>query len=78
MKIFVDFWSREPLKNWQRGIPWSWEELGSGGQLQKARGHWNKKALPLAPRDSNLGSSSKCTPTNFNCIDKVPIERSTP
>lgn len=36
MRIFMDFWSGEPLKKWQRGVSWSWEEPGSGGQLWKA------------------------------------------
>lgn len=76
MKVFMDFWSRQYLKNWQRGVSWSWEKLGSGRQLQKAWGHWNKKAVPLAPQDCKPGGNSKCTPINFNCIDKVHIERS--
>lgn len=74
VKIFLDFWTTEPLKNWQQGVSWSWEELGSGGQLRKAQGHRNKKACPWSLATANWEATASAPKPILTAMAKYVCE----
>jgi len=66
----MDFWRREPMKKWQRGVSWSREEVGSGRELRRAQGWWHPQAL-CSPLETANGEATASAPqTTLTAVTK--------